>query len=279
MKQYINFDHSSASFSIAYSLKLIYKKIEAILFIFLCVAFLIATKLESGFTNKVNDLFIDISLPISQLISYPFNKIHSLIFDFKELIIAKEKNQRLEREMAQLKSFYIRSLNIFEENRDLRKVLNFISSKSSEFKVARIIGKSHEMFNQQIFINIGQNRNIKEGNMVIGDNGMLGRISKVLPDRSSVILLNDVRSRIPVITSKARVRAILAGDNSNLLKMLYLPKNHDIQVGDMVFTSGDGDTLPPGHLAGIVDKVSGNEVLVRMVEDIKSSDIVTVVNY
>lgn len=279
MKQYINFDHSSASFSIAYSLKLIYKKIESILFLFLCVVFLISAKLESNFTSKVNSFFIEISLPISNLISFPFNKIHSLIFDFKELAIAKEKNIRLEKEIAQLKSFYIKSLNIIEENRDLRKVLNFVSSKSSEFKVARIIGKSHEMFNQQIFINIGENRAIKEGNLVIGDNGMLGRISKVLPDRSNVILLNDVRSRIPVITSKSRVRAILAGDNSNLLKMLYLPKNHDIEIGDMVFTSGDGDTLPPGHLVGMVYKVSDESVLVRMVEDVKSSDIVTVVNY
>ena len=47
----------------------------------------------------------------------------------------------------------------------------------------------------------------------------------------------------------------------------------------MIFTSGDGDTLPPGLLAGVVRKVADESVLVEMVEDANNADLVTVVSY
>ena len=108
---------------------------------------------------------------------------------------------------------------------------------------------------------------------------MIGRVLKVMNDISSVILINDSRSKIPVITSSSRIRAILAGNNSNIMKLIYLPKDHNIKKGDMVFTSGDGDTLPPGHLVGIVSNIDANNIYVKMVESPNSSDIVTIVQY
>ena len=161
----------------------------------------------------------------------------------------------------------------------MRRALNFISTKSSEFKVARIIGKSKQIFNQKIYLNIGHNRQVKEGNIVIGNSGVIGRVSEIFYDKSKILLLNDIRSRIPVITSEARVKGILAGTNNDLLEMLYLPKDHNIKVGDKVFTSGDGDTIAPGHFIGLVIESNKNKVLVSMTDNINYSDIVTVINY
>ncbi len=279
MNQYISPSAKSSSFSVAHNLKLIYRKIELILYLFLCLALFIFSRLENKFLKDLENFFIEISLPISSAVTFPADAIISLSFDFKELATARDDNIKLKSEIKELKAFYQKAFNIFEENRELRRVLSFISTKSSEFKAARIIGKTQKLFSQQIFINIGRNRNVQEGNIVIGNSAMLGRVDQVFEDQSRVLLINDIRSRIPVITSKARVRGILSGTNGNLLEMLYLPKNHNIQVGDMVFTSGDGDTLAPGHLVGVVKKVTDESVLVAMADDINSSEIVTVIGY
>jgi len=279
MNQYIRPNHGGSNFSIAHNFKIIYNKIEFILYIFLCLSLFISSRLENKFLQDVENLFLEISLPVANAITFPFDATISVIYDFKELAIAKKENQKLQAEIDQLKSFYVRALNIYEENQELRRVLSFVSTKSSEFKAARIIGKSKQIFSQKIFINIGKNRGIQEGNIVVGNSAILGRVEKVFDDKSRVLLLNDVRSRIPVITSKARVREILSGNNSDLLEILYLPKNHDIKIGDMVFTSGDGDTLAPGHLVGVVDKVTKESAFVIMADNINSSEIVTVVGY
>lgn len=276
---HLNFTRSPSNYSVQHSFNLVFKKIETVFFSFLCVIFLITSRLNSDFSKNLSFVFADISLPIVKFAAFPFNTAINLLTDFRELVDAKEDNKILKEDIAKLRSFYIKSLNVHQENKELRNVLNFVTAKSSSFKVARIIGRSHQIFNQTVFIDAGKNRGIKEGNIVTGDHGVIGRIAEVGENKSRLILLTDASSRIPIITSKSRVRGITAGNNSSLMEVLYLPKNHVVEVGDRVFTSGDGDTLPPGLLIGVVQKVDQGEVSVAMIEDVTNANIVTILDY
>jgi cell shape-determining protein MreC len=75
------------------------------------------------------------------------------------------------------------------------------------------------------------------------------------------------------------VRGILSGNNSASMEILYLQKNHTIRAGDWIFTSGDGDTLPPGLLIGVVKKVDASYAAVEMIENVNNLDIVTIMDY
>lgn len=279
MKQYSNYTQSGVNYSFKHSFDLVFKKIETVLFSFLCVIFLIVSKVNPSFSERLSFAFVSVSMPVVRTISLPINATIGLLTNFHELIDAKRENAELKEELTKLKSFYIKSLNIRQENKELRSILDFVTSKSSYFKVARIVGRSHQIFNQKAFIDAGKNSNLKEGAIVTGDLGVIGRIAEVGEDKSRLILPNDASSRIPVITSKTRIRAILAGNNSGIMEMMYLPKNHKVEVGDWVFTSGDGDTLPPGLLIGVVKKVDSDSAFVAMVEDVNNSDIVTIISY
>jgi rod shape-determining protein MreC len=138
---------------------------------------------------------------------------------------------------------------------------------------------SHQVFDQKLLIDSGKNRDIKEGQIIAGNRGIIGRVSDVFEDKSRIILLTDSSSRIPIIASRARNRGILAGNNSGLMEILYLPKNHQIAIGDKIFTSSDGDTVPPGLLIGVVKKIDKNSVYVSGIEDINSLNIVTIIDY
>ncbi len=274
----MNFIRTNVNYSVQHSFNLIFKKIETVFFSFLCVIFLITSRVNTDFSKDISFTFVSISMPVVKFAAFPFNSIINLLTNFHELVDAKRENKILKEDLSKLRSFYIKSLSIHQENKELRNILNFVSSKSSNFKVARIIGRAHQVFNQNIFIDAGKNRSIEEGNLVTGDRGVIGRIAEVGEDRSRLILLTDAGSHVPIITSKARARGVIAGNNSGTMEILYLPKNHAIEVGDAVFTSGDGDTLPPGLLVGVVSKVEKNYVGVVMIEDISSADIVTILS-
>lgn len=279
MKQYLNFTRTSVNYSVKHSFDLIFRKIETVFFSFLCVILLIVSKVNSDFSKDVSFQFVSISIPIVKFSAFPFNVAINLFTDFHDLVEAKRENETLKEDLAKLQAFEIKSINVYQENRELRKILNFVSSKSSNFKVAKIVGRSHQLFNQQLFIDAGLDRDIKEGSIVTGDRGVIGRISEVGENKSRLILLNDAISRIPIITSKARARGILAGNGSGTMELLYLPKNHTIAAGDWIFTSGDGDTLPPGLLVGVVKKADKDHVTAVMIEDISYSDVVTIMAY
>lgn len=264
---------------IQHSFNLVFRKIETIFFIILSVIFLITSKINRDFSSKVSDIFITISTPIIKIISFPVNGSIDLIVNFGELATAKKENIKLREELFKLQNYYLTSLAIHQENKELRSALNFVKSKTENYKVARIIGMSHQAFDQKLLIDSGKSRDIKEGQIIAGNRGVIGRVSEVFDDKSRILLLTDSSSRIPIIASRARNRGILAGNNSGLMEILYLPKNHQIAVGDKIFTSSDGDTVPPGLLIGVVKKIDKNSVYVSGIEDINSLNIVTIIDY
>ncbi len=91
--------------------------------------------------------------------------------------------------------------------------------------------------------------------------------------------MTDYRSRIPVISSNSRNRGILTGKNSQIMEIKYLSKNHNIAEGELIFTSSDGDQIPPGILVGKVVNVKGVRVFVKMVEDVNDIDQLTIIQY
>lgn len=279
MKQYLNFGHKKSNLSIQQSFNLVIKKIEVLLFSFLCIICIIASKISQDFSKEVSFVFVGISTPIVETISFPFNSTIGILTDFSDLVKAKKENVILKAELQKMRSYYISTLNTYQENKDLKQALNFVKDKSTNYRVAQVIGWSHQLFNNNVIIDAGTNRGIREGNIVVGDIGVVGRIEHVEKTRSRLILINDSTSRIPVMISNARVRGILVGNNSNLMEIIYSSKGKEIEVGDMVYTSGDGDTLPSGLFIGRIKKVENNVILVSMVEDIANLNFVTIIDY
>ena len=264
---------------IQHSFNLVFRKIETMFFIFLCIICLIASKINRDFNNKISNGFIAISTPIIKIISLPINSSIDLVVNFNKLAMAKKENIQLKEELFKLQNYYLTSLAIHQENQELRSALNFVKSKTENYKIDRVIGISHQAFDQKLFIDSGKSRNIKEGQIIAGNRGVIGRVTEVFEDKSRILLLTDSSSRIPIIASRARNRGILAGNNSGLMEILYLPKNHQINIGDKIFTSSDGDAIPPGLLIGVVKKIDKNSVYVSGIEDINSLNIVTIIDY
>jgi rod shape-determining protein MreC len=277
MAQHLNFSQKKTkNYSLKHSFGLVFNKIETVFFCLICMIFLITSHVNPNFQKNVSFAFVNVSLPVVKLVAFPFNALINLVTDFHELVDAKKENKELKEELNKLKNFYIKSLNIYQENKELRNILNFVSSKTSSFKVAKITGRSNQLFNQKLFIDAGENREIKEGSVVAGEQGVIGRIVEVSQDKSRLILLTDASSRVPIITSKSRIRGILAGNGSNLMEILYLPKNHNVIQGDWIFTSGDGDTIPPALLIGMVKRVTKDSAEVEMIENVNNAEIVTI---
>jgi rod shape-determining protein MreC len=279
MRQYLNFTNSATKYSLSHHFGSIYKKIEFGLFIILSIIFLVAGKSNQNFSTKVSVIFINISHPIITIISFPFNSLIAIISNSEELINAKNNNQILQEENDKLRSFYLSATNIKQEDQELKNLLRLTTTVSLDYKIVKVISRAHEIFNQNLLIELDKNYIPKPGNIVTGSVGVVGRIAKNYQDKSRVTLITDANSRIPIITSNARVRGILVGNNSQIMKILYLPKNHSIQVDDLVFTSADGDTLPPGLFVGIVKKVNQDEAEVEMAEDISKLNFVSIINY
>src|SRR5690606_4385105 len=110
----------------------------------------------------------------------------------------------------------------------------------------KILGDSSGPFIRSALVNAGETHGVLKGQIVINYNGLVGRIIEVGSKTSRVLLITDINSRIPIITASSRERGIVVGNNTDLLSLLYLPEDTRVQIGEIIFTSGDGESFPSG---------------------------------
>jgi rod shape-determining protein MreC len=100
----------------------------------------------------------------------------------------------------------------------------------------------------------GAAQGVVEGNPVLSDHGLVGRVVGVGDQVSRVMLLTDVDSRLPVMIARTNGRAILTGDGGPNPRLAYLRTHDVLQEGDRILTSGDGGVAPRGLPVGTAVK-------------------------
>ena len=95
-----------------------------------------------------------------------------------------------------------------------------------------------------------------------------------------VLLITDINARVPVLLDNStRQRAVLAGDNSDEPRLLYLPPEASASVGDRVVTSGDGGLFPVGLPIGVVAAVEDRMIKVKPMVDLGKLEHVELVDF
>ena len=120
--------------------------------------------------------------------------------------------------------------------------------------LARTVLDARGPFANTRIADAGAARGVVEGNPVLGEHGLIGRVTGVARDVSRILLLTDVESRTPVLIAGSNGRAILTGDGGPNPKLNYLRTHNALKEGDRILTSGDGGVLPRGLPVGVVVK-------------------------
>jgi len=119
---------------------------------------------------------------------------------------------------------------------------------------------------------------------VLGADGIVGRvIAPVARHAATVQLLTDGDAAAAVVFERSQAGGIaLGGSSSGLLTAEFVPVLADVQVGELVMTSGQDGLYPAGFLVGTVVEVTGagrpdRVIRIRPVTDFSHVDVVLVI--
>jgi rod shape-determining protein MreC len=156
----------------------------------------------------------------------------------------EEQRDKLFVQQVQLLEFK----HLKEENKRLRALLNSPVHSDKRKLVAEIITVNSDPFSLQVVINKGAKDGIYIGQPVLNEQGVVGQIVDVSMTYSRVLLISDVSHGIPVRVQRNDIRAIANGSGElNGLNLPYVPHSTDIQMGDVLVTSGLGGVFPEGY--------------------------------
>ena len=120
---------------------------------------------------------------------------------------------------------------------------------------AEVIGQDPSSWFKSVTINKGEGDGVKRGMAVISPDGVVGQILKAAPHYATVLLVTDYNSAIDSIVQKTRARAIVEGSGENRCQLKYLLRTDEVNVGDVIVTSGLGGNFPKGLLIGEIRRV------------------------
>ena len=107
-----------------------------------------------------------------------------------------------------------------------------------------------------MIVDKGQQSGIVAGQPAIDEAGVVGQVTRVFPFSAEITLITDKDQAVPVQIVRSGQRSVVFGLGTGQLELRYMPANADVEVGDMLVTSG----LDSVYLQGYpVAKVVGIE--------------------
>ncbi len=206
--------------------------------------------------ERVRSALSVVIYPLQYVVSLPFRTsdwLSDLSRTREELFSDRERLQKKNLELqARLQKFEA----LEAENVRLRGLLDSSFSIGDRVLVAELIAVDLDPFRQQVLINKGSRSGIYIGQPVLDANAVMGQVTHVTPNTATVLLITDAQHALPIQVNRNGLRTIAFGTGFiNRLELPQLPNNAEIEVGDLLVTSGFGGHFPAGYPVARVSEV------------------------
>ncbi len=183
---------------------------------------------------------------------------------YLDLINIKRESAKLADKNNELQARLVANEELKKENDRLTALLDFKQQTKMELVAARVMSKDLMSDHLTIQIDKGTHHGLKAGQAVITTEGAVGYIFRPEAFSAQVLLITDRYSVVDGIISRSRARGIVEGKNQSTCALKYVEKSEDIQVGDLVVTSGIDNIFPKGFPIAKVELVESKSYSVSM---------------
>jgi len=232
--------------------------------------------------------------PVEGLLAAPLNALSGVfnrvalnlsggVTDLAEIQDLQQRNAELEEALARFQAELVELREIESDYRRLADLLDYRNNvRNQETLTADVIGYDPNSILRTIIINRGSRDGVAAGMPVVTQQGLVGRVISVQSNAAQVLLVNDVSSSVSARLQTTRAQGTVRGQESANLLMTFIPLEAQLQVGDLVITSGLGGNFPPDITIGQVSSISRTadlfqEAQVRSLIDFDTLELVLVV--
>lgn len=145
------------------------------------------------------------------------------------------------------------------ENAQMRALLGAREKAGAKVTLAEVLYAARDPFSHKIVIDRGERHEVRGGQPVIDEIGVVGQVTRAYPWLSEVTLITDKDQLVPVLNARNGLRAVLAGTgDATALELRFVPLNADFQNGDRLVTSGLDGVYPAGLPVAEISNVERN---------------------
>jgi len=214
--------------------------------------------------STMNGYILRVSAPIEVAAAMIARGVGDVWDDYVYLVDVKRDNARLGYDNARLRE-QVHSLEQAQvESRQLRRLLQLKDSTPGDAVSAQVIGKDFTEFFRvtRIVLDKGA-RDVRSHMPVISPDGVVGAVLHVAGDTVDVELAVDAAFGVDVEDERTRARGFVRGTGDPArygCKVEMVDSRDDVEIGDLLVTSGKGRWFPRGIPVARVTKVIKREL-------------------
>jgi rod shape-determining protein MreC len=215
--------------------------------------------------STVPAALLDIAVPLQGLLTAPVDLARGLVRRYVALTGLRSENDALRTRLSELEDENLQYREALLESAHLDRIAEVRSELELPMLPAQVASRDLSPWYRTVLVDRGREHDVRSGMPAVTEDGIVGLVTATSPHAARVMLLLDRQSAVDVMVQRSRVRGIVRGLGSDELELEYTVRGEDVQVGDMVITSGLGGVYPKGLRIGEVVSVSaaGSQLLQR----------------
>ena len=167
-----------------------------------------------------------------------------------------DRKSQLEKKEVENSEKLLQIEQLKAENDSLRTLLELRKGTKHVTVIAEISHETRDAFSNRIVIDRGSQHGVQPGHPVINSQGVVGQVVRVSPITSEVSLVTDPSLTIPVNLPRSGLRSVASGTgDGQQVDLKYLNINAEVEVGDILVTSGLDGLYPSGLPVAKINRV------------------------
>lgn len=235
--------------------------VALIVLIFLSIVFLSLSSRRPYPAHGPGRLAITLVAPFQKVIVNTARYFRDVWQHYFFLVSIVDDNNRLRAELQQMKAVKHQYEEARQASERLRALLALGQDIQRPAIAAQVVGKDPSPWFQTILVDKGRADGVDIGLPVINPQGVVGLVVEAAGSYAKVVLITDPNSAVDAVVQNNRARGIIKGGTSGYCVFDYVLRHHDLNVGDVVVSSGmDGvfpKGMPIGQVSGVVKGVAG----------------------
>lgn len=221
--------------------------------------------------NRLERTVLTVTSPLATGVASANGFFEGIWSNYVNLVGVRQENVVLRARVKRLNERVVASGEAVQENLRLRELLGLKGALAAPSLAVSVIGEDSSAWFKVLVVDRGSADGLNEGMPVIAAGGVVGRLIKVAPKSSRVLLLTDHASAVAAVIQRSRARGVVRGIGGGRCSMEFTVRDEDVKVGDAVVTSGIGGVFPKGLPLGEVTMVKKGEYGVFQTIEVRPS--------
>lgn len=208
-----------------------------------------------GWLQPIQYALLQAPRPVVSVVRSVAEPVRTVFATLGSLRSILKENAILREQVATLQQQQVQYDRLNSENQLLRDELKFQAQSKLTLESCTVLSIDPQELTDAMVLSCGQGQGIQEGQAVISQGYLIGKVIQVGSYTSTALLISNAESSIDAKLSKNNTEGVVKGSFGSGMVFDLVSQNADVASGDLVVTAGINARIPKDILIGQVGSV------------------------